>query len=106
MVAFSHRELSDPALLDLLFTRLPPEYRSALRRAAYREEPIDDAEPLLQGLERIDDGARGRRMRQLVQSGMLVYTAARQACIEDPRGASDDACTKHLVRKYKAARFL
>jgi hypothetical protein len=106
MVAFSRRELLNSALLGRSFNRLPPEYRAALRQVASREESIDDAKRHpLQGLERVSDCARGRRMQQLMDDGMRMYPAARQACIEEPGGASEDACARRLARKYLGGRF-
>ena len=68
--------------------------------AALRELPRQ-----LQGDERIDDYARGKRMLQLLRDGMRKYPAAHQACIEDLGGASEDACRRRLVRKYSAGKF-
>jgi hypothetical protein len=77
--------------------------------AALRELPRhgDESSGLaqLQGDERIDDYARGKRMLQLLRDGMRKYPAAHQACIEDLGGASEDACRRRLVRKYSAGKF-
>jgi hypothetical protein len=107
MAMFTHHELSDPSLLNRAYSRLRPEYRAALRGLLSRaDESSDDAKAgQLQGNERINDYARGRRMLQLMRDGMRKNPAARRACIEDPEGPSDDSCRKRLVRKYMAGKF-
>lgn len=107
MVTFSHRELSNPSRLDRSFLQLRPEYRAALLELLSRaDESFDDLKAgQLQGDERINDYARGRRMLQLLRAGMRKNPAAREACIEDPGWASEDACRARLVRKFNAGKF-
>jgi hypothetical protein len=108
MVTFTHDELSDPFLLDRSYSQLRPEYRAAIRGLLSRpDESFEDVEAgQLQGNERIYDGARGRRMLELMRVGLRKNPAALRACIEDPEGASEDACRTRVVRKYMAGRFI
>jgi hypothetical protein len=50
-----------------------------------------------------NDESRGQRLLAVMaEEGCGHYTAARRACLEDPAGASPEACEKRLARWFKA----
>jgi hypothetical protein len=57
--------------------------------------------PARVGKEQYDDEARLRRMQVYMNLGNVPNRAAMLACIDDPAGASDDACRARLIRKFK-----
>jgi hypothetical protein len=53
------------------------------------------------GKEQFDDQAGLRRMQVYMNLGNPPNRAAVLTCIDDPAGASDNACRARLIRKFK-----
>jgi hypothetical protein len=98
MISLGIQSVSISSLAQQL--AVDPDLLRELLREVCRQSSDEDSVRSPPTRERVDDGPRLQRMGELIGQGAQKHPAARQACRENPAGASLEACERRIVRKY------